>query len=40
MSKNPAALAPTGEFLLFQDADGTARVEVRLYDGTVWLTQS
>ena len=39
MSKNPTALAPTGEFLLFQNADGTARVEVRLHNGTVWLTQ-
>ena len=28
-----------GEFLLYQSEDGTARVQVRLADETVWLTQ-
>jgi hypothetical protein len=37
--RTPTELAPTGEFLLFQSADGTSRVQVRLHDGTVWLTQ-
>ena len=30
---------PGGEFLLYESEDGAARVEVRLADGTVWLTQ-
>ncbi len=30
---------PGGEFLLYQSEDGVARVEVRLADETVWLTQ-
>ena len=29
-----------GEFLLYQSEDGTARVQVRLADETVWLTQA
>lgn len=31
-------MAP-GEVLLFHNADGQTRVQVRLEDGTVWLTQ-
>lgn len=30
---------PNGEFLFFQTEDGATRVQVRLQDGTVWLTQ-
>ncbi|HCU36249.1 MAG TPA: hydroxyacid dehydrogenase [Armatimonadetes bacterium] len=30
---------PGGEFLLYESDDGAARVEVRLADETVWLTQ-
>lgn len=30
---------PRTEFLLFQSEDGLARLEVRLHEGTVWLTQ-
>ena len=30
---------PGGEFLLYESDDGVARVEVRLADETVWLTQ-
>src|SRR5689334_7123077 len=29
---------PGGEFLVYVAADGVTRVEVRLADGTVWLT--
>ena len=29
----------TGEFLLFQTADAQTRVQVRLIDGVLWLTQ-
>ena len=38
----PVALATmpeTSEFLLYQTEDGLARVHIRLYEGTVWLTQ-
>ena len=28
-----------GEFLLYMTEDGTAKLEVRLVDETVWLTQ-
>jgi len=38
-NKPTTALAPTGEFLLFQGEDGATRVQVRVQDGTVWLTQ-
>lgn len=37
--KSEKSLAPTGEFLLFQSDDGRVRVQVRLQDDTVWLTQ-
>jgi hypothetical protein len=33
-------LAPAGEFVLYQAGDGTSRVQVRLAEGTVWLTQA
>ena len=29
----------SGEFLLYQAPDGTARIHLRVSDGTVWLTQ-
>lgn len=31
--------APTSEFLLYQTEDGQSRIQVRLSDGTLWLTQ-
>ena len=34
------AIAPQGEFILFQSADGSARVECRFESDTLWLTQS
>jgi len=30
---------PSGEVLLYQGGDGSARMQVRLQEGTVWLTQ-
>ena len=32
--------ASVGEILLYQTEDGLSRIEVRLEDETVWLTQS
>lgn len=32
-------LPPQGEFLLFQDEQGNAHIQVRLQDGTLWLSQ-
>lgn len=32
--------APGGELLLYQTEDGQTKIEVRLSDETVWLTQS
>ena len=29
----------SGEFLLYQAPDGTARIHLRVSEGTVWLTQ-
>lgn len=29
----------SGEFLLYQTPDGQARIQLRVQDGTVWLTQ-
>lgn len=31
---------PTGEVLLYQTEDGSTRIDVRLQDETVWLTQT
>lgn len=40
MSKTATPQLPaTGEFLLFQTADAQTRVQVRLTDGVLWLTQ-
>lgn len=40
MSKGPApALNAAGEFLLFQTENAQTRVQVRLIDGVLWLTQ-
>ena len=30
---------PTGEVLLYQTEDGSTRIDVRLQDETLWLTQ-
>ncbi len=30
---------PAGQFLLYQSADGTTRIEVRIEGDTVWLPQ-
>lgn len=32
-------LVPQGEFLLYQTEDAQTRVQIRLTDGTLWLTQ-
>jgi len=37
MTKNP--LPPGGEIILFQSEDGRSRVQVRIEDNSVWLTQ-
>ena len=29
----------SGEFLLYQTPDGRARIQLRMSEGTVWLTQ-
>ena len=39
MSDN-TPMAPQGEFILFQAADGEARVECRFESDTLWLTQA
>lgn len=35
----PVAAATGTEFVLYQTEDGLARVQVRLHEGAVWLTQ-
>ena len=35
----PAESEPSGEFVLYRSEDGTAQVQVRLAQDTVWLTQ-
>jgi hypothetical protein len=38
--ESPSVIGPEpSEFILYQTEDGLARVEIRLHDGTVWLTQ-
>jgi len=41
--RSPQSAAPTGpeqsELILYQTEDGLTRIQVRLYEGTVWLTQ-
>lgn len=39
MTDPPAAPAPTSEIIFFQQEDGRSRIQVRLDNGTVWLTQ-
>ena len=39
MKKQNAITPPTGEFILYQTEDGRTRIEVRMQDETVWLTQ-
>ena len=34
-----AVISPTGDFLLFQTEDGKTRIEVRMQDESVWLSQ-
>lgn len=34
-----AIIPPTGEFLIYQTEDGRTRIETRMQDETVWLTQ-
>mgnify|MGYP002398978028 CR=1 FL=1 len=36
---NKQDIVPAGEFLLYQTEDGRTRIEVRMQDETVWLTQ-
>ncbi len=36
----PSAPAPAGEFLLYQSEDGRTRIQCRLEDETLWLTQA
>ncbi len=36
----PAVPEDPGEFILYRTEDGRTRIEVRLQDETVWLTQS
>jgi hypothetical protein len=38
MAKDERALTHS-ELILYQSEDGLARVQVRLHEGTVWLTQ-
>ena len=35
----PSSPAPGGEFLFYQTVDGRTRLQVRVQDETVWLTQ-
>ena len=35
----PASRPPDGEFLLYQMEDGTTRIECRLVDESLWLSQ-
>ena len=37
---NPPASLPHGEFLVYESEDGRVKLEVRLKDETVWLTQA
>ncbi|TWJ32736.1 virulence RhuM family protein [Geobacter argillaceus] len=39
MKKPKDLIPPTGDFLLYQTEDGTTRIEVRMQDETVWLSQ-
>lgn len=39
MADDRKSLASPGEFLVYVNDDGTSRVQVRLAEGTVWLTQ-
>jgi len=36
----PSTPAPGGEFLLYQTEDGRTRIQCRLEDETLWLTQA
>lgn len=37
---SPSAPAPGGEFLFYQTEDGRTRIQCRLEDETLWLTQA
>jgi hypothetical protein len=39
MKRKNNLTATTGDFLLYQTSDGTTRIEVRMQDETVWLSQ-
>lgn len=39
MTKSISKLNPTGQLLLYQTEDGLTKLEVKLVDETVWLTQ-
>ena len=39
MSKHPNATAPAGQLLIYQSEDGRLKVEARLDNETLWLTQ-
>ena len=39
-NKNIQIISPPGEFLFYQTEDGKMKIEVRLQDETVWLTQA
>lgn len=39
MKNKKDPISPAGEFILYQTEDGRTRIEVRMQDETVWLTQ-
>ena len=39
MSGNEGAAAPDTGIIFYQTEDGKSRIQVRLQDGTVWLSQ-
>ena len=39
MKRKNNLISATGDFLLYQTADGATRIEVRMQEETVWLTQ-
>ena len=39
MKRTNNLISATGDFLLYQTEDGSTRIEVRMQDETVWLSQ-
>lgn len=39
-TSDPGGAITSSEFLLYQTEEGKTRIQVRLFDGTVWLTQN